>query len=89
MSYNEAFDECKAIFQRKLGKQFSEFTTQEKAYLCDITHDRVIGRMSLFLRWTDVERNGFLSWLKEMNVEYSELEDAERWAYEDAYSIVE
>lgn len=83
------FDECKELFQKKLRKGFSEFTIQEKAILADIVYDKMIGRMSLFLRWDTAERTGFLLWLKELGVEYSELSDSERWAHEDVYSILE
>lgn len=89
LEYDSVFNECRELFQKKLGKQFSDFTTREIAYLCDIVHDRIIGRMNLFLRWSTAERECFLNWLKEMNVDYCTLDDSERWAYEDAYSIVE
>lgn len=87
--YRTCFDECKELFQKKLRKNFSDFTTQEKVILTDIVCDKIVGRMSLFLRWNTAERTGFLMWLKELGVEYSELPDGERWAYEDAYSILE
>ena len=87
--YRTCFDECKELFQKKLRKNFSDFTTQEKDILTDIVRDKIVGRMSLFLRWDTAERTGFLMWLKELSVEYSELPDGERWAYEDAYSILE
>lgn len=87
--YRTCFDECRELFQKKLRKNFSDFTTQEKAILTDIVCDKIVSRMSLFLRWDTAERTGFLMWLKELGVEYSELPDGERWAYEDAYSILE
>lgn len=79
------FEECKVLFSKKLGKEYSAFTVFEKAVLADITSDKARGRLSKFLQWGTAERNGFLNWLEGLSVEYPELSDPERWAYEDAF----
>ncbi len=79
-------DECKARFLQKLHKEYKDLTLTEKAILADVIDDcSYFGRYSKFLMWGTNEREGFLNWLKQMNVEYPELTDAERWAYEDAF----
>lgn len=83
------FEECKVLFAKKLGKDYSAFTVFEKAVLADITCDKVRGRLSKFLQWSTSERNSFLKFLEELSIEYSELSDAERWAYEDAFGYGE
>lgn len=71
----------------KLEKGIAAFTDEDKQLLECIETDNARCRYSKFLMWNTEERKAFLSWLKEQNVNYFELSDEVRWAYEDAYSM--
>ncbi len=79
------YEECRSRWLTKLGKPFEKLSTFEKALLADITNDSCRGRYPKLLMWSAVKRDAFFKWLKEQNIEYSELSDPERWAYEDAF----
>lgn len=83
-----AADECKEVFLKKVGKDYADLSTIEKAMLVDVLHDNGLGRYSKFLQWNKDERNAFLKWLRKGGVSYSELKDAERWAYEDSFEHI-
>lgn len=80
-----ATDECKEVFLKKVGKDFKDLSTIEKAILCDVLFDNTNGRYSKFLQWNKDERNAFLKWIGKCGIRYADLEDAERWAYEDSF----
>lgn len=80
-----ATDECKEVFLKKVGKDYADLSTIEKAILCDVLFDNANGRYSKFLQWDKDERNAFLKWIGKCGIRYADLEDAERWAYEDSF----
>lgn len=86
--YNKYFEEGTILFQKKLGKKCSEFTDRENAILADIAYDKAGGNVSMFLWWSKQEREEFLKRLDDSDINYSKLNDAESWAYEDAYDMI-
>lgn len=78
---------CEELYCKKLGKAPSELTPIETYIKNCIIADNTIGRYPKFLMWSEHEYEGFLDWLDQLNVDYTELIDAERWAYEDAFNL--